>query len=419
MSELLVIRSVPEAPAMADWVVVDDQGALLEPGGREALSQLPTRAANRRVVMLLPALDVLITPVDLPVRGKQKILQALPFAMEEQLADNVEELHFAAGDRTDDDRLQVAVVRRDLMDGWRELLADAGLDVNAASSEAQGLDLIPGTAVLLIEPTVASLRSPDGELASTDLDGLETLLELWLARSGGDEEATQPHLLVYTVGDGLSAEIEATLESLRPRVQSLEIRGLGESALPRLAANLAVRPGINLLQSGYARRSNLGRYWPAWRAAAVLLAAVLVAAVASIAAETWRLGQRAEVLSQTVEQAMRYTFPGMRVGGDPRAQLQSRLRALGGDQTSGTDGEFLDALQKVARAVKSASGTRLEGVDYRSGILELRLRAPNVEVLDKIQRDIAAAGGLTAEIQSANAEDDGVLGRLRIETAGA
>jgi len=40
-------------------------------------------------------------------------------------------------------------------------------------------------------------------------------------------------------------------------------------------------------------------------------------------------------------------------------------------------------------------------------------------VLDKIQRDIASAGDLTAEIQSANAEDDGVLGRLRIETAGA
>jgi general secretion pathway protein L len=419
MSEFLVIRSVPEAPAMADWVVVDDQGALLEPGGREALSQLNQRAVNRRVLMLVPALDVLITLVDLPVRGKQKIQQALPFAMEEQLADDVEELHFAAGGRTEDDRLQVAVVRRDLMDGWRELLADAGLEVHATASEAEGLDLIPGTAVLLIEPTVASLRSPDGELASTDIDGLETLLELWLARADGDEETTQPHLLVYTVGDGLPSEAEAVLDSLRPRVQSLEMRGLGESALPRLAANLAVHPGINLQQSGYARRSNLGRYWPAWRAAAALLVAVLVAATANLAAETWRLGRRAEVLTQSIEQAMRYTFPGMRVGSDPRAQLQSRLRTLGGSGGSGDSAEFLNVLQKVARAIKSSNGTRLEGIDYRSGTLELRLRAPNVEVLDKIQRDLASAGGLKAEIQSANAEEDGVLGRLRIETAGA
>jgi len=419
MSEFLVIRSVPDAPAMADWVVVDEQGALLEPGGREALSQLTARAVNRRVLLLVPALDVLITPVDLPVRGKQKILQVLPFAMEEQLADDVEELHFAAGDRTEDGRLRVAVVRRDLMDGWRELIADAGLEVHAASSEAEGLDLIPGTAVLLIEPNVASLRSPDGDLASTDISGLETLLDLWLARAGKEEDSSQPHLLVYSVGDQPAPSIETTLESLRPRVQSLEVRGLGDSALPRLAANLAVRPGINLLQSSYARRSNLRRFWPAWRAAAALLAAVLVAATASLAAESWRLGRRAEALTQSVEQAMRYTFPGMRVGGDPRAQLQSRLRALGGNRNSGSDAEFLDVLQKVARAVQTANGTRLEGIDYRSGILELRLRAPNVEVLDKIQRDIASAGGLTAEIQSANAEEDGVLGRLRIETAGA
>jgi len=419
MSEFLVIRSAPDAPAMADWVVVDDQGALLEPGGREALSQLPARAANRRVLMLVPALDVLITSADLPVRGKQKVLQALPFAMEEQLADNVEELHFAAGGRTEEDRLHVAVVRRDLMDGWRELLADAGLDVHVVSSEAEGIDLIPGTAVLLIEATVASLRSPDGDLASTDLDGLETLLELWLARASSDDDAAQPHLLVYTVGDDLPAEAEAALESMRARVQSLELRSLGDSALPRLAANLAVHPGINLLQTGYARRSNLGRYWPAWRAAAALLVAVLVAATASLAAETWRLGRRAEALDQSVEQAMRYTFPGMRVGGDPRAQLESRLRALGGNRSSGDGAEFLDVLQQVARAVKTANGTRLEGIDYRSGTLELRLRAPNVEVLDKIQRDSASAGDLTAEIQSANAEDDGVLGRLRIETAGA
>lgn len=419
MSEILVIRSAPEAPAMADWVVVDDQGALLEPGGREALSRLTARAANRRVLMLVPALEVLITRADIPVRGRQKMLQALPFAMEEQLADNVEELHFAAGERDADDRLRVAVVRRDLMDGWRELLADAALDVHAIESEAEGLDLIPGTAVLLIEPGVASLRSPDGELASTDIDGLETLLELWLSRNGGDSQATQPHLLVYTIGDGPSDAVTAVLDALEPRLQSLEYRGLGNSALPRLAANLAVHPGINLLQAGYARRSNLARYWPAWRAAAALLAAVVVAATASLAAETWRLGRRADALSHSVEQAMRYTFPGMRVGGDPRAQLQSRLRALGSGRAGDDGAEFLDVLQQVARAVGSANGTRLEGIDYRSGTLELRLRAPNVEILDKIQRDISAAGGLTAEIQSANAEDDGVLGRLRVQTAGA
>ena len=248
MSEFLVIRSVPEAPAMADWLVVDDQGALLEPGGREALSQLPARAANRRVLMLVPALDVLIAPVDLPVRGKQKIQQALPFAMEEQLADNVEDLHFAAGGRAD---RRPAAGRRGATRPDGRLAGAAGRcrprGATRAASEAEGLDLIPGTAVLLIEPTVASLRSQDGELASTDIDGLDTLLALWRASTGRRDEEAKPSRTCWstTVGDGDSARGggRARVSATR-RIQSLEqVRSLGESALPRLAANLAVRPG--------------------------------------------------------------------------------------------------------------------------------------------------------------------------------
>ena len=419
MAELLVIRMLPTTADMAEWVVVDDQGALLEPGGQAALADLSVRANNRRVVLLAPALEVLLTRASVPVRGKQKIQQALPFAMEEQLAEDVETLHFAAGQRDDDDALAVAVISRQLVEDWRDRLGAAGMAANAAYSEAEGLDRIPGTAVLLIENDTASLRGPDGSLASTDLDGLETLLELWLARSDDSANDTQPHLLVYQSGTEFSSEVTEILEGLQPRLQGVEIRALGESALPRLAANLAVAPGINLLQGSYAKRSNLTRYWPAWRLAAALLAAVLVVSVASLAAENWRLARRADALQQAVEQAFRYTFPDVRQIRDPRAQLQSRLRSLGQSDAANNGAEFLNVLQQVARAVKDADGTRLEGIDYRSGTLELRLRAPNVEVLDRIQRDIAAAGGLSAEIQSANAEDDGVMGRLRISTAGA
>ena len=416
MAELLVIREGSAADEV-EWLVVDDQGALVEPADRASLPALARRASNRRVVLLVPALDVLLTRVALPVRGKQKILQALPFAMEEQLAEDVEALHFAAGDRDSDERLRVAVVRRDRIEAWRTRLAQAGLEANAAYCEAEGLDRIDGTAVLMVEADVVSLRTPDGGLASTDLEGFETLIELWLAGRGNSENETLPNLLVYVAGD-MPASLQASLDAFQPRLQSIEVRALAEGPLPRLAANLAVAPGINLLQGAFSRRSNLGRFWPAWRVAALLLAGVLVAAIASVAAESWRLGRRAEALQQSVEQAFRYTFPDVRQIRDPRAQMESRLRALGGGgEAAGT--EFLDALTQVARAVGGAEGTRLEGIDYRSGTLELRLRAPSVEVLDKIQRDIASGGGFEAEIQSANADKDAVLGRLRIRTAGA
>ena len=418
MADFLVIRRLPGRNDTVEWLVVDDQGALVDRGDQDPLADLSGRASGRRLVLLAPALEVLLTSAAVPVRGTARILQALPFAMEEQLADEVENLHFAAGARRDDGRVRVAVTRSDRIEGWLEDLSAAQLDPVAVYSEAEGLDQITGTAVLLIEGDLASLRSADGNIASTDLEGLDALVELWLAAQARDgDEAPLPQLLVYLAGD-ISPQLAADLEGLRARLQSLELRSLPDSALPRLAANLAVQPGINLLQGAFARRSNLARFWPAWRLVAMLLATLAVVMIATVGAYAWQSGRRAEALEKSVEQAFLYTFPDARQVRDPRAQLQSRLRALG--QAEGpAAGQFLDTLQAVARAVSKAPGTKLEGLDYRSGTMELRLRAPNVEVLDRIRQDIGASGGLDTEIQSANADNEEVLGRLRIRPRGA
>ncbi len=418
MTEYLIIRDASATRADAAWTVVEDQGAILEPGGRASLAELAVKANNRRVALLVPALDVLLTSATVPVRGKQKLQQALPFAMEEQLAEDVEALHFAPGGRSGDDLVQVAVTRREKMQAWHDLLDAAGIEANFLYSEAEGLDHIPGTATLLIEGDNITLRSHDGALASGDRDSLPIVLDLWLLRAEQEENDGQPHLLVYQAGTQ-SPDVVSLLENIEPRLQSLEIRNLTDGALPRLAANLATNPGINLLQGDFARGTNLMRFWPAWRLAAALLAAVLVAALATAAASTWQAGRRAEALQASIEQAFRYSFPNVGQVLDVRSQLESRLRSLGSSRSNNRGAEFLDILQQVAKAMDKIEGAKLEAVDYRAGTLELRVRAPNVEALDRIQRDIVAAGRLEAEIQSANAEDDIVLGRLRISGQGA
>ena len=47
--------------------------------------------------------------------------------------------------------------------------------------------------------------------------------------------------------------------------------------------------------------------------------------------------------------------------------------------------------------------------------MNLRVLAPDVSTLDKIQRGIAAGGNLKVDIQSANPVDGGVEGRLQIK----
>jgi general secretion pathway protein L len=416
MSEYLIVRLDPPAGAEPGWVVVDDSGMQVGSPGHGDLGAAARLATGRRVIGLVSPLRVLRTTVHVPVKGSARQLQALPFAMEEQLAEDVDDLHFSVGSRTATDALQVAVTRRDAMEGWQDACRAAGLEPVALYSEADGLDDMPGTAVLLLEAGRASLRLGSGEFASGDADTFPALVELWLAQRGDMPADGPPNLLVY-VSNALRDEAMPLIESLRARLASLDIRQLPDGPLPRLAARVAADGGVNLLQGPFARRSSLTRHWPAWRIAALLLIGLAGVSIAYQAAQVWRLRQESAALAQAVEQAMRYTFPDLRQVTDPRAQLASKLRSLG--QNSGGDraSDFLPTMQAVAGALSDGGG-RLEAVDYRSGIMELRLRVPNVEALDRIQKSIASAQ-LSAEIQSANADGDEVLGRMRISTPGA
>jgi general secretion pathway protein L len=54
------------------------------------------------------------------VRGTAKILRALPFALEEQIAEDIEALHFAAGRPAPDGSIPAAAVDREQLEGWLE-----------------------------------------------------------------------------------------------------------------------------------------------------------------------------------------------------------------------------------------------------------------------------------------------------------
>ena len=99
MAEYLVIRLDPDRDKAAHWIAVDDNGTRLSPPVMGPLSEASKDVGARSVIVLVPATTVLTTTVDIPIRGGSRLQAALPFALEEHLADDVEDLHFAAGAR--------------------------------------------------------------------------------------------------------------------------------------------------------------------------------------------------------------------------------------------------------------------------------------------------------------------------------
>src|SRR5207248_1404181 len=127
------------------------------------LTAAVTRAAGRRVWVIVPGTDVLLAEPEVPVKAGLKLQQLVPYALEEQLADNIEDLHFAIGKRASDSiRAPVAVVARALLDEWLATLRSSGIEPEAIHAES---DLLPGNpahAVVLLEEDHRLGRAPRG-----------------------------------------------------------------------------------------------------------------------------------------------------------------------------------------------------------------------------------------------------------------
>jgi len=105
----------------------DERGVLTSDVQTGSLEQAASQVEGRRAMLVLPGSDVLLAEAVVPGGSTARALQAIPYQLEDQLADDVDSLHFAIGTKGKEDNYPVAVVGRETMDTVREQCAQAQL----------------------------------------------------------------------------------------------------------------------------------------------------------------------------------------------------------------------------------------------------------------------------------------------------
>ena len=195
MSETLVIRFRAAEEAPASWLIVDANGARSGPVQSGPVGDALGIAQGRRVVLLLPGSEITLAEPELPVRGGARVAQAVPFALEEQLASDVEALHFAIGTRAAGAvGTPVAVVSRSLLERWLRECEAAGLAVSAAFADSAAVPAIGAGCTLLLDDALLYVRRADSLPYVLDAEPLQGALELALgtpdASGEGGENVT-------------------------------------------------------------------------------------------------------------------------------------------------------------------------------------------------------------------------------------
>ena len=287
------------------------------------------------------------------------------------------------------------------MQAWIARLAEAGVRADAIFAETQLLAASAESGTLAIEGARALWRISTSQGGTCDVDGLTD----WLAviRAG---EPTLRTLDVHDFRRGAAA--------LPIGDRGLRYHQNPSDLLSFLAAQASTEPAINLLQGEFAPVHRQAPTQKLWRNAAILSAAAVLLAFVYVLADYMKTSRQADQFEATARQILHDTFPQMdKVAGDPRQLMRSALENLrGGAEATG----LLHTLTQIAPILSSTTRTTLTGLEYHNATLEIGLRAPDVQPLDRMREQIGTLPGVTVQLTSVNtsAADGAVDGRIRI-----
>ena len=145
MPQTLILRLPAHGQDETEWLMLDEAGEAVLTRQRGSLTLAAAVYRSGRLVVLAPAQQILLAEPELPPGAGAKIARAVPFALEEQLTEDIDHLSFALGQRRDGGGTPVTVVARSVLDGWLADLRSAGLEPQAIYPDISLMPENPGS----------------------------------------------------------------------------------------------------------------------------------------------------------------------------------------------------------------------------------------------------------------------------------
>ena len=318
--------------------------------------------ADGPATVLAPTEGVRLIAVDLPLPTRAKRIAALPFAVEDLIAESIDSVHLALGVEISPRRYLVGIVRHDRMAQWIARLAAAGLDHAALVPDALALPApAAGEWAVELGDTRALVRTGDGAGFAIPAAMLRTA---W-------EAAGKPRTIAY--GAALPADIADTADTL---------------PLDPLARRL-LAPPLDLRQGIYAARR---RSLPSFGKRLAQIAAIGVAAHVSIAfADTWALKNIADARAADTRALVALKAPGATLPQDNLAGAVADLLPRPG--AGGGANPFLTTAARLSTAlVPLGTAVAVQTMRLEGGTLVLDIQSNDPTLPDRVRAALATAG---------------------------
>ena len=378
MPETCVVQLTNSNPPEAHCQQLDNHNALQGEARTLPLTELKATLGDSSIVVLIPADEVIILQAQLPANLKSnRLLQALPFALEEQLSEKPAHYHFVPlGKQNDKGDIAVAVIDKQRLGYWQQCLQEHGLEADCMLPTLLAVPYIENTISIMIDDKHCLVRSGRYRGFFTHRDTLQTLLALHCQEIGGVDR-----MIVYQYGQ----QAESFDDPAFATMQIEKANNLHNTSLPDLSIAAMQSLDCNLLTGEFYSHSKHAKAKRYWLLAVIFLALLVMIAVINVIVQYSVYSHDNAKLNKEITRLYKQNFPNSTDIVAPRERLQSKLHAL---NAVAEGNPFLSLLGKSGNVFRTADNVTINNIIFSNRTLRLTVSSPDFSHVSKVVQQL-------------------------------
>lgn len=403
MQTTIIIRLLVEDNAI-EWMQLDEQGQVLQAPINQVTTGLQNAIKDARVILIVPGIDVLLTSVDVPKMSPARLRKAVPNLLEDEVAENLENLHFSVAKLTAGQPLDVAVVSKLQMQKWLEFLKEkipgSQTHIDVITPDTLCLPWAEGRWTGVTNNNQVLLRTGKGQGFAVDADNFVMITKSVL------DAGAEPEVMTLFQGEW------SKIKDLDQLELDIDYQKPSDSLLQDFAKQIQTSGiVINLLQGEFESDNSMQLSRKLYRSAGMLALIWISLLTVADMGKYWYLKHKVDGLQTEIASVYKEIFPNAKSVVSPKRRVQ---RLLSESQQSQSNGAFMVMMAKIAPILDKARGIKLTEMVYSGNDLQLQVEAGGFDQLDGLMKSMQVTG-LVVNQTGATKSGDTIQTRITVK----
>lgn len=434
MNEHIVIYFSNPDLATAHCAELDSEGIIF----REAtlqwteLEQFCEHWDEKSVKVIIPGELCSHIQTKIPARSRKQILTALPFSVEEQFSQDIDQIHFAIGNKNPGGNVTAESIEKQWLQNLLEKFHEINIFPLYLYADYQLLPNFDNAHSLYVKEDKILVNMMDGHRFCCNYDFfMMTFSKLFVSETQPQKELNEdtPHevqmpkcFIFFEIFNEKQQQFyNHFLEQFSHQLNIIIDQESGNevkinSDLEFLTPQIDSKP-INFLQQSFKQQKAINKNWKLWKSPLVAVAVFLVLAFTHFFINYQNKKHQLDNILNAQKKTYLQIFKNEKRVLRPVSQMRGKLKRMG---VKSSAGNFLALIEKLSSAKGTISTTQISDISFRAkrGEMKIDFIAPDFSSIQKFQDQLKSLG-LNIKPGSTNQYKDAYKGRVTITESGS